>query len=212
MELHLHSLVAVGVDGFAQPHNEGGLHAGDGRARVQAHIGQGGAQAVVLHIDHAHRQRQRLGLQLALVERAGVVLLRVGGALDAQLVQLQLSEQAQHLRLVIGPQVVAGAVLSTQDDQLVARGVAAVVHRVVHQREVGGRGGGAHRSRGLPLAAAGVQRFHLALEQAFALRAVLVGIRTGHVSGTEVVQALRQVLAGLLLRAAQISISKIHSH
>ena len=65
VELHLDAVVAVGMDGFAQAHHEGGLHAGDGGPQVQARVGL--AVGVARHAAHGHGEA--LGRELALVER-----------------------------------------------------------------------------------------------------------------------------------------------
>jgi hypothetical protein len=66
------------------------------------------------------------------------------------------------LRLVVGAEVAAGAVLGAQDDEAVALVVGAVVLGVVEQAEDGAGGGGAQVALGLHLLALGVQGSHLA--------------------------------------------------
>ena len=117
--------------------------------------------------------------------------------------RIDRAEQALDLRLVIGAQVVAGAVRNAQGDEAVAGLVAAVVLGVVAQGEGGAGGAGAHRASGLHLLAQGVQGLHLAQREALALGRVFVGVGAGDVGQAEFGQRGRACrwVGGLALRA-----------
>ena len=213
MELDAHALVAVDLHRVAGAHHDGGLHARHGGAGVDARVGHRVAgQGVVgagvqRHIDAAHRAHQRLQQHGAVVQPGAIGLAHIDLGLATRqraghiaLVALNGAEQAVDRGFVVGAQVVAGAVLRAQNQQLglVAGGEA----RVVLHHHMGAGARGAPAAFGLDAKAQRVQRLGLAGQQALALVFGFIGVGAGNVVQRQAREQLGRAgvaqLAGLL--------------
>ena len=189
-------MVAVGVERPIRADDDGGLHAVHGGAAVAARVGQVVFVDVGVERGNAHRHGSALGNKAALVQGRvavvgvvrwrGLAIGRLASGVVRGVAGLALAvdgvdrpEQAPDLRLVVGAQVVAGAVRNAQGDEAVAARVEAVVLGVVEQGESAAGGGAAQAALGLHLLAQRVQGLHLAQRQVLALGGVFVGVGIG---------------------------------